>query len=346
MEELFSRIGNFQVVRLCDADARGVTDHLKAFRELVLENQPMYPHIDKWIDRKVIPGMQTSERIGYIGYLDGIPVVSAVVKRGEFAKFCHLRIKDDLQDMHLGEAFFALMSLEIREYAKEIHFTLPESLWENENKFFSSFGFVKAMKAGHQYRLFDNELRCSSPFHKVWELVLGKLPKIARMFLMNGHSLDSRILMSIKSEYAKKVLEGKKKVEIRKRFSKKWAGHKVSIYATRPESSLVGEAWISKIVIGDPESIWEKFHVQIGCTRDEFNNYAGTLDKVYAIVLENPVQYGKSFSLNDVSNLTKKRLRPPQSYYRLENNKSWSEAVSMGALLQARFGIQEPAEVF
>jgi len=338
VEEFFSRTGDFQVVRLGEKDARGNTDHLRNFRELVLENQDMYPHIDKWIDQKVIPGMKTLERVSYIGYVDEIPAVSAVVKRGKYSKFCHLRVKEDLQDMHLGEAFFALMGSEIRGMAKEIHFTLPESLWEKENLFFKSFGFVEVVKAGHQYRLFDNELRCSSSFHKVWQAIREKLPKIARMFLMDGYSLDNRILMSIKAKYAKKVLEGKKKVEIRKKFSQKWTGHKVSIYASRPECSLVGEALISRVVVDKPKNIWLLFHEQIGCTLEEFNGYTRDTSEVYAIVLEEPKPYRKNISLRDACDLTHKELNPPQSYYNLNHNKSWAEAVSIGGLLQGSFG--------
>ncbi|GAI02476.1 unnamed protein product, partial [marine sediment metagenome] len=81
MEELFSQKGNFRVVRLSEADARGNTDHLEKLRELVLENEPMYPNIKKWFDDKVMEGLKTSERIGYVGYLDEKPAVSAIVKR-------------------------------------------------------------------------------------------------------------------------------------------------------------------------------------------------------------------------------------------------------------------------
>jgi len=311
-------------------------------RELVLENEPMYPHIDKWFDAKVVPGLKNSERIGYVGYLDEKPAVSAVVKRGEAAKFCHLRIKDELQDIHLGDAFFALMGLEVRGFAKEVHFTLPEGLWEKENRFFKSFGFTRAVKAGHQYRLFEDELRCSSSFDRVWTAILGKVPQIARAFFMDGHSLDSKLLMSIRAEHARKVFSGKKKVEIRRKFSKKWSGCKVSIYASGRERCLVGEALISRVVVDKPESIWERFHQQIGCTREEFDRYTRSLSEIYAVVLENAMPYRKSISLSEVSNLTKKKLRPPQNYYILNNNINWAEAVSIGALLQSSFGTQEP----
>jgi len=341
MGSLFSQKGDFRVVRLTEADARGDTDHLKKLRELVLENELMYPNIQRWFDEKVMEGLRTSERIGYVGYLDEKPAVSAIVKRGEAAKFCHLRIKNELQDIHLGEAFFTLMGLEVRDFAKEVHFTVPEGLWGKENEFFKSFGFTKAAKAGHQYRLFEDELRCSADFCEVWAAILEKLPKIARAFFVEGHSLDNRLLMSVRAEHARKVLSGKKKVEIRKRFSKKWTGCKISIYASGRERSLVGEASISGVVVGKPENIWERFQEQLGCTRAQFNKYTRSAREVYAIVLEDAVPYRRSISLGEVSNLTKKKLRAPQSYCNLTNNISWAEAVSIGALLQGSLASAE-----
>ena len=342
MEDLFSQKGDFRVVRLSEADARGDTDHLKRLRELVLENEPMYPNIKKWFDEKVMEGLKASERIGYVGYIDEKPAVSAIVKRGEAAKFCHLRIKENLQNFNLGEAFFALMGLEIRDFSKEVHFTLPESIWEKKNRFFESFGFTKAVKAGHQYRLFEDELRCSADFDKVWTSILAKLPKIARAFFVDGHSLDSELLMSIKAEHARKVVSGTKKVEIRRSFSKKWTGCKVSIYASGRERSLVGEASIKRVVVDKPENVWKRFHDQIGCTKEEFDKYTGSKNEIYAVVLENAIPYQKSISVREVSSLTKEKLRPPQNYYNLNNNIKWAEVVSMGALLQSSFGTREP----
>lgn len=344
MQELFPKTVNFQVVRLSSVDAEKFSDHLINLRNLILENEPMYPNIGGWFDRKVISGVKSSERIAYIGYVDEEPAVSAVIKRGESTKFCHLKIRENLQDIHLGEAFFALMGLEARSFAKEVHFTLPESLWEKEKEFFKTFGFIKAIKSRHQYRLFEDELRCSSPFSRVWDAVLEKLPKIARIFSLEGYSLDNRVLMSIKAKYAEKVLSGEKRVEVRKKFSKKWSGHKVSLYASRPKSSLVGQALISKVIIAKPNTVWDKFGDQIGCTKEEFKRYVGSVSEVYAVVLEHVTPYRNSIPLKEVSNLTKKQLRPPQNYYNLDQNRDWIEAVSMGAFLQSRFGT--PEQVF
>ena len=86
----------------------------------------MYPGIGQWYSDKVLPGLKTSERIGYVAFEDERPIASAVLKKGERAKFCHLRIHEDFRDLDLGQMFFTQMTLEARHIAKEIHFTLPE----------------------------------------------------------------------------------------------------------------------------------------------------------------------------------------------------------------------------
>ena len=338
MDQLFSTKGDFRIVRLGERDASGVSDSMNDFRHLVLQNEPMYPRIGKWLEDKVIPGIISSQRVVYVGYLDEAPAVTAVVKPGESSKFCHLKIREDLQDRHVGEAFFCLMGLDTRVLAKEIHFTLPESVWEYEREFFRSFGFANAQKAGHQYRLFEDELRCSAPFIKVWQSILGKLPKIVRAFSVNGCPFDARMLMSIKPEHAASILSGNKRVEVRRRFSKEWAGCRVSIYASHPRCCIVGDALMREVVVDNPDHIWQRFGDQIGCTRQEYERYAHGARQLYAIILVDVVPYDKSLSLSEACRAVNAALRPPQSYRRLETSKAWAEAVSIGALLQRGLG--------
>ncbi len=159
---------------------------------------------------------------------------------------------------------------------------------------------------------------------------------------MNGQSPECGIVMSIRTKYARKILSGDKKVEVRRMFSKKWKSSKVTIYASGSERSLIGEALIKDVVVDKPENIWRRFPDQIGCTKEEFDKYTASKNKVYAIVLEDTVPYRKSIPIKEVSRLMKENLRPPQNYYNLSNNAKWAEAVSLGVLLQGRFGSSEP----
>lgn len=334
MENLFSKLKqDFKIIRLTEKDAIGQTDHLLSFKELIIANEEMYPNINKWLENKVIPGLKSSERTAFIAYLKDKPIISAVVKKGEHSKFCHLHIDDDLHNNYLGVIFFALMATEVRNHAKEIHFTLPESLWIKKEEFFKSFGFYRFVKAGTQYRLFDEELKCSASFSSVWTTVLNRLPKIMNSFA----GYNNTLLLSIKPMYAKSILDGKKRVEIRRKFNKKWEGEKVILYASSPKKALVGEATISQVVTGKPSIIWEKFEREVSCSKEEFDDYTTAIEKTYAIVLDNIKAYKEEIQLPQLSNMVFKNLTPPQSYRKVGNNKSWSEAISIVNLLQNNF---------
>lgn len=297
----------------------------------------MYPEIERWYSSKVLPGIRQGERVAFIGYLNEKPAVSAVVKKGSNAKFCHLRLHEGIKESNLGEVFFSLMALEIHDLAKGIHFTLPESLWKQKGAFFQSFGFESAELAEAQYRLFDRELACAASFPTVWSSVLHKIPKLADLYAFGGFSSDNQLLMSVKPEFAEQIMTRKKTVELRRKFSTRWLNHRINIYATAPVMSLMGEARIAGVVANKPEVIWERFHDQIGCTREEFNAYAAGTEELYAIELDDVRPYRDRLSLVQISRWVNESLAPPQSYFTLEKNKPWAKAVSLAAYLHGCF---------
>jgi predicted transcriptional regulator len=337
MDTLFPLKGEFRWVKLRESDAISRTDDLKIFGDLVLRNEPMYPGIAQWLKDKVIPGLAKQERVAYLGYEGETPIVSAVVKLGKCAKFCHLWIHEDFRDQDLGQIFFSQMASEIRPFAKEVHFTLPESLWETKKEFFASFGFICAKKSSRQYRRGDTELCCSAKFESVWSTVLGKLPSLVGKFNISGFTLNTGIVLSIRPEFASKIFDSSKTVEIRTRFSKKWTGQKISLYASNPCRSLVGEATVDCVREGHPDAIWNEFEAEIGCTKEQFDDYAGHREKVYAVQLKEVVPYIDAIPVEQISRMLGEELAPPQSYLALEGNKTWASAISLAALMHGAF---------
>src|SRR5579864_105284 len=115
--QLFSRAARFHLVELRASDVHKETDNLRVFKELIVSNEAMYSNIKSWLETKVLPGLKSAERNAYVAFEDEKPIASAVMKRGERAKFCHLRIHRDFQDMDLGQMFFTIMTLEARHLA-------------------------------------------------------------------------------------------------------------------------------------------------------------------------------------------------------------------------------------
>lgn len=222
---------SFRIAEIEALDARGRSDHFNTLRELILANENMYPGIEKWFSQKVVPGLVTSQRIGYVAYVGERPVGSAILKFGARAKFCHLKIHKDFQDIDLGQLFFTIMTLELRNKATEIHFTLPESLWQEKRTFFKSFAFSNAVIANRQYRKGEEEFACSAPISDVLSASIGKLSKLVSSFSVGGFSLDNQLLMSIRAKYVKMILAGTKSIEIREDFQP--AGWVVELHSMR-----------------------------------------------------------------------------------------------------------------
>lgn len=324
---------DIRIVRLAPGDAKSESDHLVNFSNLVQSCEGMYPGIEKWIRGKVIPGIKTEERAAFIGYLGEHPVVSAVAKKGNDAKICHLKIADKLQNTNLGEVFFTLMGIELKPFASNIHFTLPESLWGDKHSFFESFGFKATELAETQYRLFDPELRSESSFGTMWNSILEKMPKLANMYTVGGFNLDTKLLFSIQPKYSKAILAGEKTVEIRRRFQHRWNHCRVNIYETAPTMALVGEALITGVDEDSAGKIWKKYRDQIGATHEEFLSYVGDCKKVFAVGLGDVRSYHCPMPALQIRRYLSDDLQAPQSYLTLENNKPWAQAISLAAYL-------------
>ena len=283
--DLFSVKSDLKIIKIKKSDVVQETDRLKIFTQLVFEHEKMYPDIKRWLKTKVFPGVKTGKRTAYLGLNNDKPIVTAVVKIGKRSKFCHLHINDKFQNQNIGDLFFAMMALDVRNLAKETHFTLPESLWINKEPFFKSFGFSKVGKSSKQYRVFEEELLCSVPFKILWEKTLEKLPKIISSFTNSNINIFDGLLMSIKPKYVEKLIRGEKIVEIRKKFSPKWRGCRAVIYTSSPVQAVHGYATIKSVDRGKPNHIWNKYSNGIGCSREEFDNYTKGKDVIYAIPL-------------------------------------------------------------
>lgn len=100
----------------------------------------------------------------------------------------------------------------------------------------------------------------------------------------------SIMLLSIKPEYAKAILDGRKKYEFRKRRCR-IGTRKIVFYSTAPESMVVGEAEIEDIIEGAPSDIWEQAKTAAGITRDKYCRYYDGYNKAVAYKLKNVIVY-------------------------------------------------------
>jgi predicted transcriptional regulator len=335
--DLFSKEVDLKIYRITKEDVTLQTDKYNLFRQTISKHEEMYPNILTWLDSRVVSGIKENRRIAYIGFIDDLPSATAVIKLGKSSKFCHLHLEDNLLNQNIGELFFAMMTLDVRNSANSIHFTLPEDLWYRKKSFFESFGFDEIEKSKTQYRNGVEELSCESSFVNVWEHTMDKIPKLIEKNIHTSINPFSGILMSIHPRYIKKILDGEKIYEVRKRFSEKWLNRRVTLYATSPSKALYGYANVKKIVSGTVDYIWNNFSEDLGCSRREFYDYADDNEKIYLIQLGDIQPYISPIYISQISRYFNQNLIPPQSYTSLSSNKNWTDAVSIADLLQGRF---------
>jgi len=336
MPDLFTIENKIHIVELKNSDIARQTDIFKSTCDLIKTHQENYPNIENWFKTKVIPGIKNNERGVYIGFHDNKPIATAVVKKGEDSKFCHLHIEKEMRHQNIGDIFFMLMTTYVRGFAKRVHFSLPEGLWEEKKLFFNSFGFDKVNKYSTQYRSFEEELSCSVDFNTLWRNTLLKLPSLIEQFSPHPDSPLNGIVMSIRPNYSRQIMDGDKLIEIRKKFNSKWKNHKVTIYSSSPRKELVGYATINNVIEEKPEIVWSCYSNQLGCSKSEFDDYTKGQEKVYAIFLSDVNKFYGDLSLNYLSNFLEKKITPPQSYSAVKNTE-WKDVISVAELLHGRF---------
>jgi len=344
-DRLFPDSLPFEIVPLGSEAARRKTDHLAVLQNLILENEEMYPNISEWYSSKVLPGLKTCQRMAYLAFENQTPVAAAVLKLGEHAKFCHVRIVDGFRNFSLGQMIFTQMAFHARQLksVKDIHFTLPESLWTEKQEFFASFGFTAAMRAPKQYRHGEEELYCSAPIAEVWANAKQRLHLLER-FSPGGYANDDKLLMSVGAKHAERIFNGEKRIEIRRKFSRKWRGRQVVVYGTQPIGAFMGELKISQVIIGTPSEIWDRFGERVGCSHEEFSSYVGNSNQIYALELSDINPYLAPVAISQVSYLIDEDLRPPQSFLEVKMNSShpWGRAISVIGLLHSMYTTRRP----
>ena len=119
-----------------------------------------------------------------------------------------------------------------------------------------------------------------------------------------------KVLLSIKPEFAEKILDGSKKYEFRKAIFKNKKVKKIIIYASSPVKKVVGEFHLDKVLEDDLEKLWSKTKRHAGITKDYFNKYFILKDRGYAIKIKTVHKYQRRFCLKKKFNIK----FPPQSF--------------------------------
>ncbi len=120
-------------------------------------------------------------------------------------------------------------------------------------------------------------------------------------------------VLSIKPEYATKIVDGVKKVELRRRFPYGTVtGAKLFIYASAPIQAVVGYATIRIVEKLPVEKIWEKYNDVSCIARADFDAYYKGCKSGFVIVLDSVVRLEDPVPLDVLKETF--NFTPPQSF--------------------------------
>ena len=98
--------------------------------------------------------------------------------------------------------------------------------------------------------------------------------------------LNRDVVVSIRPNYAKKIMDGKKTVELRRRFPETTStGSLALIYSTSPVRAIVGYATIEDVKYRSLRQIWRLYGQRACIEKSDFDAYFAGLTKGYAIIL-------------------------------------------------------------
>lgn len=118
-----------------------------------------------------------------------------------------------------------------------------------------------------------------------------------------------QVILSIKPEYAARILDGTKKFEFRK------AGFSIEvtsalIYATKPIGKVVGEFDIETIYVDAPGRIWDRTKKFAGVKKAFFDEYFKGRNHAVAIAVGNVRKYEVPLAITTFG----AKLTAPQSF--------------------------------
>lgn len=120
-----------------------------------------------------------------------------------------------------------------------------------------------------------------------------------------------KILLSIKPQFADKILSGEKCFEFRKTLPKHSNIDTVVIYATKPIGKVIGEFTVDKIVSKTPNKLWEETKDQAGISEQFFSDYFSGKKIAHAFKVKSVKIYEKELDIFEYCN----KKYPPQSFF-------------------------------
>lgn len=121
------------------------------------------------------------------------------------------------------------------------------------------------------------------------------------------------LLISVHPNYAYKIINGEKTIELRKNRPNIRIGDYVIIYATHPIMAIIGFGKVKNLIITSPDNMWENYSGKLGITKESFSQYYKETNKAIGIEIEAICKFEIGLMLKQVRKYHP-NFTPPQTY--------------------------------
>lgn len=122
------------------------------------------------------------------------------------------------------------------------------------------------------------------------------------------------IVLSIHPSYSKKIMDGQKTIELRRRFPVSTSsGTLAYIYSTTPDCAIVGCAQIRDVAKLPVKTIWKQYASRAFINKGDFDAYFSGVTEGVALEFINPRRFTRPIELDELRRRCD--FRPPQSFF-------------------------------
>lgn len=121
------------------------------------------------------------------------------------------------------------------------------------------------------------------------------------------------LLISVKPEYADKIVAGEKTIELRKACPNVAKDDIVIIYSTVPVKAVIGICRVEEIIKLKPSVMWRNHKEKLGIDRKPYMAYYEDMETAVGIVLKSACRLDSKIELSSIKRLFPK-FSPPQTF--------------------------------
>ena len=124
---------------------------------------------------------------------------------------------------------------------------------------------------------------------------------------------ERALLLSVRPEFAERIFDGSKRVELRRRCPRIRPGDMVYIYVSSPVRALAGQFIVQRVLSLGVDDLWDVVRERAGVTQEEFEEYYKGAVLGYAIFIAESSRLPRPIGLATLRRIWG-GFEPPQSF--------------------------------